>query len=163
MKLNKLMKQKDLTKIVGLVLFAYFLVVLAVLAVIVCWFEEFELYEISKQNINFQNASSSDHECYFESDYCFNFYRCINFMNQKNNNNNNSSLLRVHVYRNEMESETSNKFSIEFRQFIETIINSDFYESNPKKACIFVPLIDLTNEFNFPDRISIQNQLYSLK
>ncbi len=160
MKLNKLLRQKDLTKIIGLVLFVYFLVVLVVLTVVVYWFEQYELNEISRKVINYQNVSNSDAECYLESDYCFNFYRCINFMNQ---NNNNGSLLRVHVYRSELETEIDSKFSNEFIEFIETIMNSDFYESNPKKACIFIPLIDLTNEFNLAEKNSIQKQLSSLK
>ena len=33
--------------------------------------------------------------------------------------------------------------SNEFKEYIETILNSAFYTSDPTEACIFIPLIDL--------------------
>ena len=36
--------------------------------------------------------------------------------------------------------------SKEFYEFIETIVNSEYYTSNPEEACIFIPTVDLLNE-----------------
>lgn len=150
MKLNRF-KQKDLTKIIGLICFVYFLAILVILGTIVYCFEE----ENELNAVHYQNVSNSDSECYFESDYCFNFYRCISFVKKSN-----KSFLRVHVY---SPTRADHKLSDEFREFIQTILESDFYESDPRKACIFVPLIDLTNEYKLVDKYSIQQQLHSLK
>jgi hypothetical protein len=36
--------------------------------------------------------------------------------------------------------------SQQFKEFIEAILDSDFYEANPSRACLFVPFADLLNE-----------------
>ena len=38
--------------------------------------------------------------------------------------------------------------SKEFYEFLETVVNSKYYTSNPEDACIFIPSIDVLNENN---------------
>lgn len=128
---------KHLIKILILVLLIYFLIILLVLSVLFVYYDE----DSNEPRLSSSKTSSHESECYFESDFCFNIYRCVHFNQHK------STKLRVYVYANHY-----GKFSTEFKEFIQTILTSDFYEENPRRACLFVPLIDLTNEFHLIDR-----------
>ena len=85
-------------------------------------------------------------DCYFESDACFNLYRCLQLKNKDTSGL--KTKLKVYIYDNPLRGSNSEIVSTskEFKEFIETILESDFYESNPSRACIFVPFVDLLNE-----------------
>ena len=111
-------------------------------------------YSIIDHGLNYEQ------ECYFENDACFNLRRCLNFKryDSAETNNGEDSLLiklKVFVYHNPMRINDTEpaKTSKEFKEFIETILDSEFYEPNPDRACIFVPFVDLLNEkqFNFKE------------
>ena len=125
---------KCLLKIFGFIFSIYLIIVLITLSILLFFYEEESLKETKSVNKSKEWSDS----CFFESEYCFNIHRCINF---------NENKLKVYIY-----DKYYGEFSYEFKEFIETILNSDFYESNPKQACLFIPLVDLTNEFNLVDK-----------
>ena len=99
-------------------------------------------------------------DCYFESDQCFDFMRCVYYTKRSTSLNR----IKVYVYSQlpKGDKEDDRHFSKEFAEFIQTILDSDYYEHDPSKACLFVPLIDLTNEYLI-DRHKISKQLHNLK
>jgi len=122
-------------------------------------------------NINAKNYDSSliDHglnfenECFFESASCFNLHRCLTQKSQDTQVETNHRL-RVYIYDNPFRKnnhEIANT-SNEFKEFMETILESDFYESNPSKACLFVPFVDLFNENDF-NVTEVENYLHELE
>lgn len=136
--LKNLILNKEFGKLLSLLCVLYILIVLLVLITIGFYYDD-DLNAL-KHGERF-NTTNHETDCYFQSDYCFNIYRCVNFVKDCR------SPLKVFIYK-----EPFGDFSLEFKEFIETILFSEFYESNPKKACLFIPLIDLTNEFNLVDK-----------
>jgi hypothetical protein len=111
-----------------------------------------ELHVVHNSYKNTDNLNPSD--CFIESDYCFDLYRCIG--------ESENPKIKISIYGGSTWSnfKTSN-FSQEFLEFIETIINSDYYEQDPSQACILVPLIGFLNENDSEKNLS--EQLKSLK
>lgn len=87
-------------------------------------------------------SSPTNTSCLFHT--CFNVYNC---------GNNDVNKISVYVYPY-IEFVHSNGSPIllprskEFMQIIDAILESQFATSDPKKACIFVPQIDLLNQNN---------------
>jgi hypothetical protein len=91
-----------------------------------------------------------ENECFFENDSCFNLQRCLNLRNDDASQPEPDERIRLKVYiyenpfrKNNLEIANTSK---EFKEFIETILESDFYEPNPSRACLFIPFVDLLNE-----------------
>lgn len=85
---------------------------------------------------------------------CFNVYRCGNHQNK----------VTIYVYplTEFSEDKSATWISKEFYKILKTLINSPFYTSNPKEACIFVPSIDLLNQ-NLIDKNLVGKALASLR
>ncbi|XP_055929994.1 exostosin-2-like [Argiope bruennichi] len=86
-------------------------------------------------------AKSRDRDCNFFN--CFDVFKC-GYSGKK---------LSVYIYpiKNFVDDKgvpISVPFSIEFIEILRTIYNSPYYEKDPKKACIFVPSLDLLNQNN---------------
>ena len=123
-------------------------------------------------NINAKNYDSSlidygmnfENECFFDSVSCFNLFRCLNAKDQDTSLETNArNKLRVYIYDKPFRKNTLEKYNIskEFKEFIEAILESDFYESNPSRACLFVPFVDLINEIEF-NATEVENYLHNL-
>jgi hypothetical protein len=111
------------------------------------------LFINNNNNSDNENVSTSDidnhfNNCYLEADSCFNIYQCDS-----------SVRLKVYVYER---TNSSLKFSHEFKEYIGAIIASDYYEANPERACLFVPLIDLLNYNNLNMKL-VENELNNLE
>jgi hypothetical protein len=103
-------------------------------------FSSIEIYNkrnYSDLNFDFEN------KCFFESHLCFSFSRCysINEQSRLLRSAHNRPRIKVHVY----PTESINHFSDEYVEFIKTILDSNHFEPDPRKACIFIPLIDFLN------------------
>ena len=81
-----------------------------------------------------ETKRSNWNKCHLESNQCFDTFRCHD-----------SNGLKVHIYENVLVGNISK----EFKEIILTIIQSKFYESDPSKACLFIPLVDFLNENSF--------------
>jgi hypothetical protein len=116
-----------------------------------------EIY--NKRNYSDLNFDFED-KCFFESHLCFAFSRCYNINEQSRllRSANPKPRIKIHVYASQS---AQNKFSHEFDEFIRTILDSDYFESDPRKACIFVPLIDFTSGYSLP--ADSRKQLNTLK
>lgn len=85
-------------------------------------------------------------KCNLESNECFDTYRCQDSIG-----------LKVYIYDNSVDGH----FSKEFKEVIKTITSSQFYENDPSKACLFMPLIDFLNENSLDSQI-VNTQLINL-
>ena len=102
-------------------------------------------------NIDYKN------DCYFEHDSCFDIKKCILFTQTGPNL---KSSIRIYIYGKDEQNRGFN-YSKEYQEFIETIFSSEFYEPNPNKACLFIPMIDTLNENNL-DAKNAENYLNNL-
>ena len=84
----------------------------------------------SDLNFDFEN------KCFFESHICFAFSRCYRVAQQLKQQ---TPKIRVYIYPGHSEGD---RYSDEFIEFVQTILESEYYEPSPKKACLFIPLID---------------------
>ncbi|KAF2354728.1 Exostosin C-terminal [Trinorchestia longiramus] len=90
---------------------------------------------------NGANLTPSVHSCHHHS--CFDVYRC---------GRTHHSHITVYVYPmahyiDEDEVEI-NPISKEFLEIVEAVVNSRYYTSDPRDACVFFPTIDMLNENN---------------
>lgn len=87
---------------------------------------------------------------------CFNVYRCGHGHHLKR------VLIYVYPLTEYSDEKKSTTFvTKEFYKILKTIINSPYYTSNPKEACLFVPSIDLLNQ-NLIDKSLVGKALASL-
>lgn len=72
---------------------------------------------------------------------CFNVYKC----GQKHQDK-----LSIYVYPLKEYTDTKEKLAFtltrEFHRILKTIVNSQYYTSNPNEACLFIPSIDTLNQ-----------------
>ena len=85
---------------------------------------------------------------------CFNVYRCGNHQNKVT--------LYVYPLTEYSEENSATWMSKEFYQILKTIVNSQYYTSNPNEACVFIPSIDLINQ-NLIDKNLVGKALSSLR
>ena len=90
-------------------------------------------------------------ECHFYN--CFNIYRCVDHSGKQKK-------FHVHIPApkrfisklGELQSyQEVNPMTYEFVEILEAIAESEYYTSNPESACIFIPALDLLNEFELKD------------
>jgi hypothetical protein len=140
-------------KWIALVFFAYLLIYLIVVYTYFGLFSDTFANNINRQTnekLNSKHLNSiKAATCHFHFDQCFNIYNCPNF--------DNNYKLKVYVYLTHYE-ESIRHFSEEFMQYVNAIVESDYYESDPTKACLFVPMIDLLNG-NLINRKLVEKQL----
>lgn len=84
-------------------------------------------------------SDSRDRSCNFFT--CFNVYRCGYSVNRLS-----VYIYPVYRYEDEKGVPISTSFSSEFIEILNTISESPYYVSDPTKACIFIPSIDLLNQ-----------------
>ena len=96
------------------------------------------------------NFGSLKQDCYFDLDHCFDLYKCVNYDSDPAKGSGDIehiSRLKVHIYEPGGSSlAAQGSFSAEFIEFIQAVANSRYYEPDPSKACLFVPLVDFLNE-----------------
>ena len=88
--------------------------------------------------------------CHFFN--CFNIYRCVDHSGKQKR-------FRVHIPAPKRFLTKSDKniyeevspFTLEFVEILEAISESEYYTDDPDQACIFVPALDLLNEFQLKD------------
>jgi hypothetical protein len=126
-----------IAKFVSTICLLYFILFFAYLN----FFFEFDsnnsekIQSVKFKNSNLTNSTSINYnECFLQNDYCFN--QCPS-----------RSHLKVFIYSNS-DKITAHIMSKQFGEFIETITQSIYYEADPNKACIYIPLIDLFNSNN---------------
>lgn len=83
-------------------------------------------------------AQSRNRDCNFFT--CFDVFKCGNQLSVY--------IYPIKRYIDDKGVPISVPFSSEYTEIIETIKNSPYYVSDPKKACVFVPSIDLLNQNN---------------
>ena len=89
-----------------------------------------------------------EQDCHLQSEDCFDFYQCQH----------NSSHLKVFIY---PQFTANGKYSKQFQEYIHTIYESEYYEPDPTKACLFIPPVDLLNE-DFIDKKLVTEKLHNL-
>jgi len=98
----------------------------------------------------FQPGDKEEKEgCHFYN--CFNIYRCIDHSGGQQ---------KIHVHIPEPKKiliGSTELFPVtwEFVEIIEAVASSEFYTSDPNKACVFIPAIDVLNEFQIHDNTII--------
>lgn len=96
-----------------------------------------EVQILSESNI----AEKTDGNCNYYN--CFDVYRC----------GHSDNMISVYIYPilryvDENRVPISSPFSREFMEIMEAILKSPYYTSDPQKACLFVPSLDLLNQNN---------------
>lgn len=100
------------------------------------------------------SSSNSWQSCYMHNETCFNYNKCF-----KSDINERLKRLKVFVY----EPDMTDLPSSEFKELIEALIDSDYYEPDARKACLFVPAIDLLNERRVSNQSDVEYRLKHLK
>jgi hypothetical protein len=85
-----------------------------------------------------------------QNETCFNYIPC--FKGQP------SEALKVYIY--EIGADSS-EFSREFIEFLKALVDNGHLESNPTKACLFLPLVDLLNQNSISNASSIALKLHN--
>ena len=151
----------------------YLIFAFSLLMVYILCYEDISEEKITRQGLNksflrgheakFAKRNYSDlnfdfeNKCFFESHLCFSFPRCYRVEHALDR----KPRIKVHVYSNGLEK-LNTGFSDEFIEFVQTILESDFYEPNPAKACLFVPLVDFLQGTSFGSR-NISDELNALE
>ncbi|XP_054159212.1 exostosin-2-like [Oppia nitens] len=83
---------------------------------------------------------------------CFDVYRCGNYDNTITSLKN-EEFINVYIYPSINFVDTNHKSllspkSQEFTELLEAIVSSPYYTSDPSKACLLIPNIDLLNQMN---------------
>ncbi|XP_037942690.1 exostosin-2 [Teleopsis dalmanni] len=73
---------------------------------------------------------------------CLNLYRC----GQEGHNSLTVYIYPIKDYISEQNGKSAYTLTKEYYEILKTIANSPYYTSNPNKACIFLPSIDLLNQ-----------------
>ena len=108
------------------------------------------------------NFGSLKDDCYFDLDRCFDLYKCATYDTRSEASGladvQQISRLRVHVYEQPANAAWEQAFSAEFIEFAKAIVNSRYYEPDPGRACLFVPMVDFMDE-NRVDSVRLDSYL----
>jgi glucuronyl/N-acetylglucosaminyl transferase EXT2 len=101
-------------------------------------------------SVNASSPISETENCHFFN--CFNIYRCVDHSGkQKKFHVHIPAPKRFLTKPDKNNYEEVSPFTLEFVEILEAISESDYYTNDPKQACIFVPALDLLNEFQLKD------------
>lgn len=97
-------------------------------------------------DVNATNVVIDARACHFFN--CFNIYRCVDHTGKQKK-------FHVHIPPPQRFQTKSNKLNFqevspltyEYVEILEAVADSEYYTSDPDQACIFVPVLDLLNEF----------------
>lgn len=97
-------------------------------------------FQVEVQVPNTTISQSSQGNCTYYT--CFDVYKCSHTRNGK---------IKVYVYPtveyvDEDGVPITKKITKEFYRILKTIINSQYFTSDPNEACVFIPSIDLLNQ-----------------